>query len=339
MTQSNDTKACLHRNTRVLFRNKRNQTYVMTNDTGSEQDLLRVFFADIHGKITAEGFLLGSLFAHDPYIIPDLEKLSCSFSALNPGYFVADPVVDGLLGQAAGDAFGVPVEFMERSAVRELGLKDMVGKDTPLTFSSRWGNLIPAGAWSDDTSMTIAAMASVIQHGGVIDHDDVMKQFLAWWDEGMYSSLSFPFGLGNNISHAMARYRRGTPALACGGKDLMDNGNGALMRIFPFAMYCIRKNLPQDEALSVIRNAAGLTHGHEINAMSCFIYTLFLDECLRTRNPEKAYRNALPGNTAFFRRTFSEETVEAHADLFQLNRSSFDPERRHTRNEEKPDSL
>ncbi len=86
------------------------------------------------------------------------------------------------------------------------------------------------------------------------------------------------------------RFRKGTPAIVCGGKELMDNGNGALMRIFPFSMYCIMNDLGEEETLTIIRQAAGITHGHEINAMSCYLYTLFLNECLRTRNPDFAYR-------------------------------------------------
>ena len=61
-----------------------------------------------------------------------------------------------LLGQAVGDAFGVPVEFLSREEVRLLDLRDMAGADTNPGFFSRWGNRIPKGSWSDDTSMTVA---------------------------------------------------------------------------------------------------------------------------------------------------------------------------------------
>lgn len=106
----------------------------------------------------------------------------------------------------------------------------------------------------------------------------------------------------------------------------MDNGNGALMRIFPFSMYCIEKELSQSEALSVIQNAAGLTHAHEINVMSCFVYTLVLDECIRTRNAILAYQNAVLRDASFFNRVFSNNTVMAHDVLFQLAEESFDPD-------------
>ena len=327
MIHNSSTKQIIQRNTRVIFRNKRNDEYIMTNEDGAERILLRVFAATSDGKITMEGLSLGSIFAHDPYIIPDLEKVKCTFEELNPSYFNRDPVVDGLVGQATGDAFGVPVEFMSRDEVRKLDIQDMVGNDCPIHFTSRWSGIIPSGAWSDDTSMAIAAMSSIINNMGKIDYDDVMKQFLAWWDKGKYASLDFPFGLGGNIGAALQRYRDGVPALDCGGKNVMDNGNGALMRIFPFSMYCITNELSEDDTLAIIRKSAGITHGHDINALSCFIYTLFLDECIRTRNPWLAYRNSILYHTGYFHSKFSDDAVRAHETLCtKLDRGSFNPD-------------
>ena len=225
--------------TRVLYRIKGRNNYLMTNEEGQEEELLRVFSADKHGVIEMEGYLLGSIYAHDPYIIPELKKVDCLFSELNPKYFDRDYVTDGLIGQAVGDAFGVPFEFMSRAEIQKLNPDKMEGNDTRHSFSSRWGNMIPKGAWSDDTSMTVAEMASMINNDGRIDYDDIMREFFAWWNDGRYSSLSFPFGLGNNISHAMKRFEAGMPALDCGGKGFRDNGNGALMRMFPFSVYTL----------------------------------------------------------------------------------------------------
>ncbi len=183
---------------------------------------------------------------------------------------------NALLGQAVGDAFGVPAEFLPRARVKALDLREMVGSDTDPQPVSRWGGRIPAGSWSDDTSMTAASMTSFIDHGGTIDYEDQMSRFVRWWDGSEYCCLSFPFGLGGNISAAMNRFRAGTPALACGGKGYMDNGNGALMRILPFSLYCIFSNLDQDETVKVTGSGSAITHGHEISRMCCFIWTEFL---------------------------------------------------------------
>ena len=55
----------------------------------------------------------------------------------------------------------------------------MIGCDTGMPFESRWGDLIPAGAWSDDTSMAVAAMESIIAQKGEIDHDDIMSHSIS----------------------------------------------------------------------------------------------------------------------------------------------------------------
>lgn len=317
----------LRRDTRVLYHIKNSSKYLMTNEVNEDPGRLRVIFADKNGKIDMEGYMLGSIFAHMPDIIPDLEKMSCSFGELNPDYFDRNPVVDGLIGLAIGDAFGVPVEFLSRQEVQEIDLQDMVGADSSLSFTSGWSEIIPKGSWSDDTSMTIATMASIIDNLGQIDYDDIMYRFIRWWGIGEYSSLSFPFGLENTVSKAMERYRNGTPALQCGGTGIRDNGNGALMRMYPFSIWCILKDYNDEDTLKYIQKAAALTHGHQINAMSCFMYTLFLRECIRTRNPRRAYDLVFNDFNLEkrYRCFFSEETVQAHEILLKNNfKTTFD---------------
>lgn len=183
---------------------------------------------------------------------------------------------NALLGQAVGDAFGVPVEFLSRSQVRTMDLRDMAGSDAELQIDSAWGSRIPKGSWSDDTSMTVASIASFIDNEGNIDYEDQMGRFIRWWDQGDYCSLSCPFGLGGNVSASMDRYRSGIPALECGGKGYRDNGNGALMRVLPFSLYCIFNGLDVDETVKVTGNGSAITHGHEISRMCCFIWTELL---------------------------------------------------------------
>ncbi|MBR6953863.1 MAG: ADP-ribosylglycohydrolase family protein [Clostridia bacterium] len=190
---------------------------------------------------------------------------------------------NALIGQAVGDAFGVPVEFLPRSTVRAINLLEMTGADSEEPPDSRWGTIIPKGSWSDDTSMTVASMASFVSCGGP-DYEDQMRQFTRWWDGGAYCCLAYPFGLGGNISAAMARFRRGVPALECGGRQIMDNGNGALMRILPFSLYCIFRELGPEETVTVSGNGSAITHGHEISRLCCFVWTEFLRALLSGRN-------------------------------------------------------
>ena len=57
-----------------------------------------------------------------------------------------------LLGLAVGDALGVPVEFESRKILKADPVVDMRGYGS-------WNQ--PAGTWSDDTSLTVAAMESI----------------------------------------------------------------------------------------------------------------------------------------------------------------------------------
>ena len=59
--------------------------------------------------------------------------------------------LDGIMGVAVGDALGVPVEFKERQELRNDPVETMRG----------YGSFdLPAGSWSDDTSMTLATLDS-----------------------------------------------------------------------------------------------------------------------------------------------------------------------------------
>ena len=74
-----------------------------------------------------------------------------------------------VIGHAIGDALGVPVEFCERDVLVDKPIIDMVGYGT---------YPVPAGAWSDDTSMSLAAMDSLAS--GELDYIDIMINFAKW---------------------------------------------------------------------------------------------------------------------------------------------------------------
>ena len=199
---------------------------------------------------------------------------------------------NALFGAATGDALGVPVEFMSRKNVRQTGLRDMVGADTHPGMYGVWSKMIPAGAWSDDTSMALATMVSIAESGGKLDYEDVMRRFTLWWETGAYSSLDSAFGLGGCVSIALRNYRSNLPAIMCGSTDAMANGNGSLMRIFPISLYCIFNGFDDDTTARIINAASGLTHGHGISKMGCLIFTVFMRELLAQGSANKAWEAA-----------------------------------------------
>ena len=156
--------------------------------------------------------------------------------------------------------------------------------------------------------MTIASMSSFINNQGRIDYEDQLHQFVRWWETGEYCCYKYPFGLGGNISDALKRHRMGCPALMCGGRQIMDNGNGALMRILPFPLYCVFHQLSYEETAAIAGNGSAITHGHEISRICCFIWTEYLRSICENANIETAteYIENLP-----FQQWFSSETIES----------------------------
>lgn len=155
-------------------------------------------------------------------------------------------------------------------------------------INSRWGRLIPAGCWSDNTSMLIASMDAIAKDDGQINAASIMKAFLAWWRRGQHCSWDVPFGLGGNIGKAFDRYDCGNDPERCGGTGYMDNGNGALMRILPFSMLAILRNYDWDQTVQLVSLGSSLTHAHEISRLGCVIFTEFLRGILSAHSKEAA---------------------------------------------------
>lgn len=127
-----------------------------------------------------------------------------------------------------------------------------------------------------------------------------------------YSSGEFPFGLGCICGEAMDSFAGVTPALECGPAEFMANGNGSLMRIFPFSMYCIVHGLDLEQTVELIGNASAIAHGHDISKMGCLVYT----ELLRGITEGKTIRDAfLKAITIDYSCWYSPEGLKVYARL------------------------
>ena len=185
-----------------------------------------------------------------------------------------------LLGLAVGDALGVPVEFESRQLLKAEPVINM-------RSGGSWGQA--AGTWSDDTSMTIAAMES-ISRLGKIDYNDVMENFLKWYERDAFTATGKCFDIGNTTRGAIVRFsRRLLSATKCGATEKNSNGNGSLMRILPATLYLFgtRGKIGVDE-LEIIHEFSALTHGHIISKMSCGIYSLIAAQILNGKNISEA---------------------------------------------------
>ena len=164
-------------------------------------------------------------------------------------------VKDGICGFIIGDALGVPVEFYSRAELAEDPVNEMRGNGT---------YNMPKGTWSDDSSMTIATMRSIVDKKG-IDYEDIMINFCKWAFESEFTQYNDTFDIGNTTRRSLTRYKNSADAMSSGGTSTHDNGNGSLMRILPLAF------IP-DINHETIENVSGLTHAHDRSKIACVLY-------------------------------------------------------------------
>ena len=184
---------------------------------------------------------------------------------------------NAIIGLVVADAVGVPVEFKERDTYE---LTDMIGYGT---YNQ------PPGTWSDDSSMTLATLESMVRLQR-IDPADIMNNFYEWLQNNKFTPWGKVVDVGGATRRAVVRYANGTDPAKCGGKTRMDNGNGALMRILPVAL--VAESDPYKKML-LIKEVAGLTHNHAISHIACFIYAFMVESLLNGVDKRSALSNAL----------------------------------------------
>ncbi len=194
-------------------------------------------------------------------------------------------VTSMLLGHAVADAVGVPVEFTKRYRLKENPVKNMREYGT-------YGQ--PAGTWSDDTSLTIAAMESMARLKK-IDYADILKNFMAWYSKSKFTANDETFDCGNTTARAISNFAHGTPPLECGPSHENAAANGGLMRISPVAMYLYFKhgNNFDSAAMQTIHNFSSITHGNKNCLIAGGIYCLIAAEIFDGQNLQVAISNGV----------------------------------------------
>ena len=215
-------------------------------------------------------------------------------------------VKPSILGFAIGDAMGVPIEFISREKL----LKNLVTK--MIGYGS---HDVPEGCWSDDTSMVLATMDSIIDSKD-INYNNMADKFCDWINDAKYTSTdelfdigiatknalikywaekhpnSRAFGIGRTTLVSMNKYNKDkVDATKCGGMSFNDNGNGSLMRILPIVFYLFYKNITDENKIyEIVKSTSSITHGHEISIMGCLIYVIYALNLLNGLSKTEAYQ-------------------------------------------------
>lgn len=180
--------------------------------------------------------------------------------------------LDGMMGLIVGDALGVPYEFSWREKLCDNPCVDMIGYGT---------HNVPAGSWSDDSSMALATLDS-LREG--YDPEDIMLKFVEWSEKGKYTPFGNVFDCGMTCRAAIDNYIESGDIRTCGCGKENDNGNGSLMRILPACLYFYEKEnigkITIDEVIGNIHEVSALTHSHLRSKIACGLYYFLVKEML-----------------------------------------------------------
>ena len=214
--------------------------------------------------------------------------------------------VDAIIGHAIGDAMGVPTEFCFREKLLANPVTSMTG------FGS---HRVPAGTWSDDTSMEIATMDAYINNG-YWNYDDIMLNFGDWINDARFTANDFNFDVGRTCLTAIRNYiSHGTPALESGLNDYLSNGNGSLMRILPVALYSYSKDLSDPEIIKLVNDVSSLTHRHDISKLGCYIYVKYVIYLLKGLSKEEAYEEIKKCDYS----SYEKESIDVYERILKNN--------------------
>jgi len=149
-----------------------------------------------------------------------------------------------ILGLAAGDALGAPLEFSDPETLTPVS--DMIGGGP---------HGLPPGSWTDDTSMALCLAVSLIEAG--FDPRDQARRYLRWYRRGYLSSTGECFDIGNTTRAALEHFETTGEPFA-GSTDPRAAGNGSIMRLAPVPL-CYARDARR--AIHLAAESSRVTHG------------------------------------------------------------------------------
>lgn len=189
-----------------------------------------------------------------------------------------DRLLGSFIGLAIGDAVGTTVEFRERDTFEPV--TDMVGKGP---FN------LPAGYFTDDTSMALCLAESLIAFPD-FSRIDLLERFSRWYRDGENSPTGRCFDIGSTTRSAIVNWEKTGSTVNNTGP--WDAGNGSIMRLSPVA---IKYHNDADRAIAVAVMQSETTHGSTEACDSCDLLTRILLTAYAT-NDKNAVLNIDPRN-------------------------------------------
>ena len=183
---------------------------------------------------------------------------------------------DILLGTAIGDALGLPVQFLEREVVAKNPITTMEGLDQ---FN------VPAGTWSDNTSLSFC-LAESLCNG--YDLNDIINKFTKWMYEDYWTPANETFDINYINYFAIVNLRNnGSPHVA-GIDNKRGNSDGSLMRILPLVPYIL--NMEEEKKFRIIKEISSLTYRLPRSILACIALCEFAIQYINLQSVEEAYQ-------------------------------------------------
>jgi ADP-ribosyl-[dinitrogen reductase] hydrolase len=197
-------------------------------------------------------------------------------------------ILGGLWGVAVGDALGVPVEFCSRNDREHDPVTDLRGYGT---------HNQPAGTWSDDTSLTLCTIDTLLHAGE--DYQALGRSFVRWLNAQIWTPHGSVFDVGSTTAAAIRRLARGVPPLEAGRDDEHSNGNGSLMRILPVAIWFAGRG--RADTTEAAHRFSALTHRHPRAQVGCAIFCLIAQRLIAGADAATAIDKAWQDADAHYR--------------------------------------
>lgn len=162
-------------------------------------------------------------------------------------------ITGSLIGLAIGDALGAPIEFSDP------------GTFSPITgFQSGGPFNLPAGTWTDDTSLALCLAESLIECR-VFNPTDQLDRYWRWYHDGHLSATGHCFDIGNTTRKALDKFNQ-TGESFPGPTHDRSASNGSLMRLAPVPLFFHKD---PGEAIRLSGESSRTTHGHRDPVDAC----------------------------------------------------------------------
>ena len=193
-----------------------------------------------------------------------------------------------ILGMAIGDTLGSTYEF--GSVDRDLYNSDNYEKYLKNKLDSEENK---KARWTDDTSMGLCLLDSLIVNNGELNQKDLKNRFLLWWSYGYNNGKrnTISGGLGGQISRSLTEYLDDPKKITAEKNSNYDSGNGSIMRNAAIPLMTFFFNGDKEKLIEYSKLQSKTTHSGNEAADCCIILTLLCSDFIAKHKDKEDYFN------------------------------------------------